>query len=124
MTFRSRLCGLEINSKDLPTIYSRIVNTSKDSPQITALSLVMDELERATARYAPMNSAHEGYAVILEELDELKAEVWKSPKNRDAQAMLSETVQVAAMALRFIVDVALPETDAERSINRESEVSD
>ncbi len=63
------------------------------------------ELQGAVRRYGPMASAHEGYAVILEELDELKAEVWKSPKKRDMRAMRAEAVQVAAMALRFVCDV-------------------
>ncbi len=36
-----------------------------------AISAVADELFSAMRRYAPMHSAHEGYAVIAEELDEL-----------------------------------------------------
>lgn len=68
------------------------------------LQEVEDELARATATYPNFNSAHEGYAVLLEEVDELKDEVWKSPKNRDMAAMRHEAVQAAAMALRFIRD--------------------
>jgi hypothetical protein len=66
---------------------------------------VLEELRAAMARYGPMASAHEGYAVLLEELDELKSEVWKSPKRRDPAAMRAEAVQVAAMAMRFIYDL-------------------
>lgn len=77
--------------------------------QIDAICLVIKELKSAVSRYAPMNSAHEGYAVLLEEMDELKAEVWKSPKNRDMQAMTEEATQVGAMALRFLTDVCLKE---------------
>lgn len=65
---------------------------------------VVAELERAVRNFPPFNSAHEGFAVLLEELDELKAEVWKSPTKRNPTAMRQEAVQVAAMALRFIVD--------------------
>jgi hypothetical protein len=43
--------------------------------------------------------------VLLEEVDELWDEVKKSPHKRDEQAMQAEAVQVAAMALRFLVDV-------------------
>lgn len=70
-----------------------------------AFDLVGAELKSATERYGAFNSAHEGYAVLLEEIDELWAEVKKSPKKRDANLMREEAVQVAAMALRFLVDV-------------------
>lgn len=73
---------------------------------------VLAELVRATQGNAPMHSAHEGYAVILEELDELKAHVWSNPKRRDHAAMREEAVQVAAMALRFIFDVCDTEKPA------------
>jgi hypothetical protein len=59
--------------------------------------------------YAPMHSAHEGWATLKEEVDELWDEVKKSPKNRDMDAMQEEAVQAAAMALRFIVDVCMKE---------------
>lgn len=37
--------------------------------------LVKVELSAANERFPPFHSAHEGWAVILEEVDELKAEV-------------------------------------------------
>lgn len=66
---------------------------------------VYEELKRASLKFSPFASAHEGYAVILEELDELKAEVWKNQKTRDVAKMRAEACQVAAMAIRFMVDV-------------------
>ena len=69
-----------------------------------AASEAVVELRRAMAAFPRFNSAHEGFAVLLEEVDELKAEVWKSPSKRDPSAMRKEAVQVAAMALRFLVD--------------------
>jgi hypothetical protein len=68
-----------------------------------ALWLVADEVERASCKHPPLHSAHEGYAVILEELDELKAEVWKKEANMGA--LIEEAVHVAAMAIRFLTDV-------------------
>jgi hypothetical protein len=65
----------------------------------------MWEAERAEQSWPPFNSAHEGYAVILEELDELWAHVKANQKQRDVVAMRKEAVQVAAMALRFIANV-------------------
>jgi hypothetical protein len=66
---------------------------------------VMAELEFATANFPPMRSEHEGYAVIKEEFDELWDEIKKNPRKRDAAALRKEAVQVAAMALRFLVDL-------------------
>ena len=66
---------------------------------------VLEELARARASFQPMASAHEGYAILLEEVDELWDEVKKSPKKRDPGAMRKEAIQTAAMAIRFLEDV-------------------
>lgn len=64
---------------------------------------VRRELERAQSRFGPYVSPHEGYAVILEECDEL----WEEIKSgADGQDVWTEAVQVAAMGLRFHVDIA------------------
>lgn len=61
------------------------------------------EISRShTLGFGLFNSAHEGYAIILEELDELKAHVWMKQKNRDLAAMRKEAIEVAAMAVKFI----------------------
>lgn len=66
---------------------------------------VFEELSGARQAYPPMRSAHEGYAVIAEELDELWDLVRSRQCGHDFTAMRKEAVQVAAMALRFIEDV-------------------
>lgn len=72
----------------------------------TAIEEVKAELDRAKAKYPPYHSAHEGYAVILEELEELKLEVFKGGTTpRSVARMRAEAVQVAATALRFIEDL-------------------
>ncbi len=63
------------------------------------------EIERARAKHKPINSAHEGYAVILEELDEFWDEVKKKREMRDKRRMYDELVQIAAMAQRTADDV-------------------
>lgn len=78
-----------------------------------AITLVSDEVARAQSIYGAFTSAHEGYAVLLEELDELKAEVWKSPRSRDYDAMLIEAKQVAAMAIRLMIEIAAPQVTDE-----------
>lgn len=63
---------------------------------------VLNEWGRARKKFPPFNSAHEGYAVLLEEVRELEAEVFKGgTEPRSAQAMYDEAIQVAAMGLRF-----------------------
>ena len=78
----------------------------------TILDEINDELDAAIRTFPPFNSAHEGYAVIAEELDELWQEVMANKGgtrlaiNRDV--MRREAIQVAAMAVRFIIDVTDP----------------
>ena len=76
-----------------------------------ALRLVEKEVTRAMSMYPPHNSAHEAYAVLLEDFDELWDEVKKSLKKRDPEAMETESVHVAAMAVRFIIDVCMKDKE-------------
>ena len=64
------------------------------------------EFIRATSLHPKFNSRHEGYAILLEEMDELWEEIKKNhSKTPEAkQLQRKEAVQVAAMALRFIYD--------------------
>lgn len=66
---------------------------------------VHNELVSAMEEFPAFNSAHEGYSVILEEMDELWEHVKTNAKRRDREAMQKEAIQVAAMAMRFAVDV-------------------
>lgn len=71
------------------------------------LTQVAGELARARAAHAPLNSAHEAYAVLLEELDEFWDEVRKRQATRDRAHMRAELVQIAAMAARAAEDLGL-----------------
>jgi hypothetical protein len=63
------------------------------------------ECRDAMENWPCFNSAHEGFGVLYEEFDELKAHVWTNQKRRDLVAMKKEAIQVAAMALRFAVEI-------------------
>ena len=67
------------------------------------LAEVGKELFKAEAKHAPMNSAHEGYSVIREEMDELWDEV-KQDTGGTPNAR-KEAIQIAAMAVRYVLDV-------------------
>lgn len=65
----------------------------------------VEELARARAKFDPFNSAHEGYAVLLEEVEELWEIVRMKKQHRTKSQMREEALQVAAMGLRFAADV-------------------
>jgi len=52
-----------------------------------------------------LQSPHQGWALLYEELDELWEEIRKKNKDRDKKAMREEAVQLAALAIRFIRDL-------------------
>jgi hypothetical protein len=70
-------------------------------------AMVEAEIAFARGKHAPINSAHEGYSVILEELDEFWEQVRLKRAARSKGKMLSELVQVAAMAQRTAEDLSL-----------------
>lgn len=80
----------------------------------TVASAVLVELKKARLKFAPLNSGHEGWAGIQEELDEL----WDEVKRDDLTAARRKAVQVAAMAMRFIIDLEDGGNPAEREASR------
>ena len=69
---------------------------------------VLTELARARTLYPPMKSLEEGMWVIQEEWEELKAETYRKPAQRDYAAMREELVQLEAMCRRLREDVVEP----------------
>ena len=59
------------------------------------------ELKRALKKHRTMASSHEGYAILLEEVDELWDEI--KSQNHNRWAIRKEAIQVAAMALEIAV---------------------
>lgn len=68
-----------------------------------ALGLVEAELIRVNEMFAPFHSRHEGWAVLKEEVDEL----WDAIKDKHSTPddCRNEAKQVAAMAVRIMVDL-------------------
>jgi NTP pyrophosphatase (non-canonical NTP hydrolase) len=87
------------------------------TPLTKSVKDVVEEYKRASSKFPPFKSDHEGYAIILEELDELWDEIkkkeqppapvgaWVWGMYKDKKRLREEAVQVAAMALRFLVDL-------------------
>jgi len=82
--------------------------TLESRSDVVTLQAVAKELRDARLQHPTnIHSVAEGYAIILEEVDEFWDEVKKKPKNRDPKNMVKELIQVAAMACRTLVDCGL-----------------
>lgn len=66
------------------------------------------ELHRARRDFPKMASLHEGYAILLEEVEELWEEIKKNPRKRDLSKVLEEAIQVGAMVQRLAEDGLAP----------------
>ena len=84
-----------------PTIAHRAVTL------LAFLQDVRDEVITAEEKHARLNSLHEAYAVILEELDELWDECRLKRQLRNQQHIYTELVQIAAMAARTATDLGI-----------------
>ena len=67
------------------------------------LARVKEEVLAAAIKHKPMTTAHEGHSVLREEFEELwdhvKADTGYTPEAMD------EAVQVAAMGVRYVLDL-------------------
>jgi hypothetical protein len=82
-----------------------------------AEKLVKEEYARAVSLNKKFNSPHEGLAVIEDQFEDLKKEVFKPYFTREQGKMQSQAVQVAAMAIRFIVDCTMQKRDNRIIVN-------
>lgn len=70
-----------------------------------ALEGIRLEYISATDKFGRFLSPHEGLAIILEEYEELKTEVFKQFPERDIEKLRKEAKHLSAMAMRFMVDI-------------------
>ena len=106
-----------------------------DAVREDVVKLVLKELESANEKFPPFQSAHEGYAVLLEEVEESEEQLvytkeklnalWSNIKRNNidysfvhvyniqelAINMAVEAIQVAAMAQKFIDSLGGSEND-------------
>lgn len=69
-----------------------------------AFDAIIKEYDRANSKFPAMRSWHEGFAILKEEVDELWDEIKAHPPQCE-DFIKRECTQVAAMALRFLVDL-------------------
>lgn len=74
-----------------------------DSIQNKVTEKVRRALWRAQKKHNKMETYHHGYAVIKEELDEL----WDEIKADNFEKAHKESVQLAAVAQRFLIDLEI-----------------
>lgn len=72
---------------------------------LDAFVLVDLELRSACRLFPAFASPHEGYAIILEEMDELWDLLKRQYNDRPKEEMRKEATQIASMALRFMIDL-------------------
>lgn len=69
------------------------------------LQEIKEEARRARSKFPAFNSGHEGFAVLLEEVDELWDEIKSAKGGTWNNSMREEAIQVAAMAVQFVLDL-------------------
>jgi len=68
--------------------------------------LVKKAMKANRAKHPPIRSGHEGLGLILEEVEELKDEVFKRKRKNDSNRFLNELVDIAAYCQIFAEDAS------------------
>lgn len=66
------------------------------------LEEIAQEVSKAESLHPPYNSPHEGWAVMEEELHEVREEIYANKVPGALQRMRAEALQLAGTAVRFI----------------------
>lgn len=84
----------------------RTIAAPADELDVMELAMdIADEVIRARKLWPPMHSLHEAYAVIEEELDEVKEHMKLRQNTRVATEVRKELIHTAAMCMRAILDL-------------------
>lgn len=98
---------MPIQGNGMNDVLRRELSQTLEARLDRALGTMRDELLAAMTKHAPMHSPHEGHSVIREELEEL----WEHVRSDTGQsrAARKEAFQVAAMGLRYALDLCSDE---------------
>ena len=86
-------------------IDSDIHNYDKTIQLHLTLIEVYEVAKHAYDHFGSFHSAHEGYALIREEIDELGEQIKKTDSQKNIEAMRTEAIQIAALALTFASEI-------------------
>lgn len=75
----------------------------KDGIGLGIIRDLQDEYRYAISQFQPFRSRHEGLAIVEEEFEEFKKEAFA--KKRTYPKLRREAIQLATMAIRFVVDI-------------------
>lgn len=65
------------------------------------LEKVSEECQKALKKHGPTKSLHEGYGILMEEVDEFWDEVKLKPENRNIKNIKLELVQIASTCMKI-----------------------
>lgn len=102
---RSEYAARSVFAQSTQSIADMVDNKPEMREYASASHEMLHKLSKAVGVWPPMNSAHEGYGVLLEEVAELFDEVRLKQSKRTVEAMRAECLDVAAMAIRMAVEV-------------------
>ena len=78
---------------------------------------IKEEYKQAIQTNPAFHSPHEGLAVIEDQFEDLKRQVFMPRSRRSTDEMRKEAVQIACMAIRFIVDCTQDKTQGVIAVN-------
>jgi hypothetical protein len=98
---------IDSNDPYVNTVDVRDKFPSEEETPIRIVCLeVLNEVKRSKVLYPEeFRSPHEGLGIIAEEFTELQEHIFTNHKRRDVAAMRKEAIQLAAMAVKFAVDI-------------------
>lgn len=70
--------------------------------------LVKKEITKARKKHGKQNSIHEGFAILLEEVDEFWEHVRAKSHQRNYAELLKELVQIGSCAQKTAEDIVIP----------------
>lgn len=77
--------------------------------------LVKTELKSARKNHGPQSSIHEGFAILLEEVDEFWEHVRAKSSRRNYRELLKELVQIGSCAQKTAEDIVYPQIKSKKS---------